>query len=187
MPSRKAKSGTSATRAVRRASPGSGLQAYRRKRDFSRTPEPSGKGRKTRGNLVYSFQLHEASHLHYDLRLQEGSVLKSWAVPKGPPSGPGERRLAVETEDHPLDYAFFEGTIPEGEYGAGTVRVWDRGTYEPVETSPGKRVVRIRGRKLKGTFVLVKIRAKEGQKDINWLFFRAKDDAEPHPHDRTKP
>lgn len=131
---------------------------------------------RSRTGLVYAIQKHRASHLHYDLRLEEDGVLKSWAIPKEPPRRPGEKRLAVETEDHPLDYAFFQGTIPEGEYGAGTVTVWDRGTYEAVETKPGLRRISLRGKKLKGTFALVKLRAKPGDKGRNWLFIKTKDD-----------
>jgi bifunctional non-homologous end joining protein LigD len=152
------------------------LSEYRHKRDFDQTPEPSGaRQRKKKSERLYVIQRHQASRLHFDLRLQEGAVLKSWAVPKTPPEKAGERRLAVEVEDHPLDYGGFEGTIPKGEYGAGTVKIWDRGTYEPLETSPSKRLVSIHGRRLKGTYVLVKLRAREGAKDKNWLFFKTKD------------
>jgi DNA ligase D-like protein (predicted 3'-phosphoesterase) len=155
----------------------SNLSGYRRKRDFERTPEPSGaRLSKKEPRLLYVIQRHQASRLHYDLRLQEGSVLKSWAVPKTPPEKAGERRLAVEVEDHPLDYGAFEGTIPEGEYGAGTVKIWDKGTYELLEAGPSKRLVSIQGRRLKGTYVLVKLRPGEGEKDKNWLFFKMKDD-----------
>ena len=155
------------------SSPRGGLGAYRAKRDFKRTPEPSG-GRPGKGQAfpLYVIQLHRASHVHYDLRLEEDGVLKSWAIPKTPPLKAGEKRLAVATEDHPLDYAFFEGTIPEGEYGAGTVAVWDRGVYESLEATPTKRIVNIRGRRLKGDFALIKLPAKDGQKDKNWLFFK---------------
>jgi len=162
-----------------RASLYSDLSEYRRKRDFHRTSEPSGAPRgKKDPALLYVIQRHQASRLHYDLRLQEGSVLKSWAVPKTPPEKPGERRLAVEVEDHPLDYASFEGTIPEGAYGAGTVKIWDKGTYELLEAGPSKRLVSIHGRRLKGTYVLIKLRPREGQKDKNWLFFKTKDEGE---------
>lgn len=155
----------------------SDLREYRRKRDFEQTPEPSGAPRRKKGPaLLYVIQRHQASRLHFDLRLQEGSVLKSWAVPKTPPQKAGEKRLAVEVEDHPLDYGGFEGTIPEGEYGAGTVKIWDKGTYEPLETGPSKRLVSLHGRRLKGTYVLVKLQAREGEKDKNWLFFKTKDD-----------
>ena len=153
----------------------SNLSDYRRKRDFKHTPEPSGAPRRKKtSELLYVIQRHQASRLHYDLRLQEGSVLKSWAVPKTPPEKAGERRLAVEVEDHPLDYGGFEGTIPKGEYGAGTVKIWDRGTYELLEAGPSKRLVSIHGRRLKGTYVLVKLRPREGEKDKNWLFFKTK-------------
>ncbi|MGH8160704.1 MAG: DNA polymerase ligase N-terminal domain-containing protein, partial [Gammaproteobacteria bacterium] len=104
------------------------LKLYRDKRDFSRSPEPAGKNRGTRGKApIFVIQKHDASSLHYDFRLQIGDALKSWAVPKGPSTNPRIKRLAVETEDHPLDYADFEGVIPKGEYGGGTVLVWDAG------------------------------------------------------------
>jgi DNA ligase D-like protein (predicted 3'-phosphoesterase) len=117
--------------------------------------------------LIYSVQEHDASRLHYDLRLEKDGVLKSWAVPKGIPEG-GERRLAVEVEDHPLDYAFFEGRIPEGEYGAGTVKLWDRGTYEPISWKENEIEIRIDGGRVKGAYLLVRMGAK------NWLIFRSK-------------
>ena len=110
-----------------------GLGEYKRKRDFKKTAEPAGgakaRARKTRANR-FIIQKHDASHLHYDFRLEMDGVLKSWAVPKGLPWVQAERHLAVEVEDHPIDYADFEGIIPEGQYGGGTVMVWDRGTYE---------------------------------------------------------
>jgi len=162
------------------------LQTYREKRDFGRTPEPSGgRSGKRRSSPVYIIQLHRASHLHYDLRLEEGGVLKSWAIPKTPPERPGDKRLAVETEDHPLGYASFEGSIPEGEYGAGTVVIWDRGTYDPLATTPVQRVINIRGRKLKGVYALIKLRAKKGRKDKNWLFFKTGQDGTPESKRKT--
>ncbi|MCX7974465.1 MAG: 3'-phosphoesterase [Candidatus Aminicenantes bacterium] len=150
-----------------------GLKEYRAKRDFSRTPEPEGKEEKARRSqeLIYVIQKHQATHLHYDLRLEEEGVLKSWAIPKEPPLNPGVKRLAVETEDHPLGYEDFEGVIPEGEYGAGTVEIWDKGSYVPLELGPGKKIIEIKGKKLKGTYALIKIKSKNGS-DKNWLFFK---------------
>src|SRR5687767_11951989 len=110
---------------------GMALAAYRRKRDFARTPEPRGVRGRRRGDLIFVVHEHKARTLHYDLRLEHGGVLLSWAVPKGPPLEPGQRRLAIRTEDHPLEYASFEGRIPEGQYGGGGVAIWDRGTWRP--------------------------------------------------------
>ncbi len=130
--------------------------------------DPGSKG------LKYVIQKHQASHLHYDLRLEEDGVLRSWAVPKVPVNSTGVRRLAMQVEDHPLGYGDFEGTIPEGEYGAGSVEIWDRGTYRPVESGPEKMVVDISGRRLSGHFALVRIKPKEGT-GKPWLFFKLKD------------
>ena len=134
-----------------------GLAEYRRKRTFTRTPEPAGKkpaGRR-RGRGVFVVQKHAASRLHYDFRLESEGVLKSWAVPKGPSLDPRDKRLAVEVEDHPLEYGDFEGTIPEGEYGGGRVLLWDRGHWEPEGDAAealrrGRLKFKLEGEKLRG-------------------------------------
>jgi len=118
---------------------------------------------------TYLIHKHAATHLHYDLRLEMDGVLKSWAVPKEPSTEPNVRRLAVQVEDHPLEYASFEGTIPEGEYGAGSVEIWDRGTYELIDRKEDKLIVEINGNRLKGTYVLVRFKDQK-----NWLFFKKK-------------
>jgi bifunctional non-homologous end joining protein LigD len=117
--------------------------------------------------LIYSVQEHHASHLHYDLRLERGGVLKSWAIPKGIPED-GSRRLAIEVEDHPLDYAFFEGEIPKGQYGAGTVRLWDRGTYSVISWGDKEIEIRIDGKRIRGVYALIRMSGK------NWLMLRSK-------------
>ena len=121
----------------------------------------------------YVIQKHYASHLHYDLRLEENGVLKSWALPKEPPSKPGIKRLAVQTEDHPLGYENFEGIIPEGLYGAGRVEIWDRGHYIEIEADDQKKVIEIFGEKLNGKYVLLRLKQKG---DKNWLFFKKKEE-----------
>jgi DNA ligase D-like protein (predicted 3'-phosphoesterase) len=144
------------------------LKKYWRKRNFEETTEPKGDVTMSEGN-IYVIQKHAATHLHYDLRLEMDGVLKSWAIPKEPPSTLGVRRLAVQVEDHPVEYANFEGTIPEGEYGAGTVEIWDRGTYKLIERKEDKLIVEINGKKLKGIYVLLRFRDQK-----NWLFFKKK-------------
>ncbi|MGZ4481348.1 MAG: DNA ligase D [Gaiellales bacterium] len=147
------------------------LEEYRRRRDPSRTPEPAGGGGDPGEHPVFVVQRHEARRLHYDLRLEMGGVLASWAVPRGIPLRPGERRMAVHVEDHPLEYASFEGTIPAGNYGAGRVEIWDRGTYELVERKrDGGLTVRLNGRRLTGVWTLVPA-ALDGD-ERNWLLIR---------------
>ena len=125
-----------------------------------------------KNGLKYVVHKHAASHLHYDLRLEMDGALKSWAVPKEPPMEKGVKRLAVAVEDHPMGYETFEGTIPEGEYGAGTVEIWDKGTYELIKKDAGTIEAEINGKRLKGTYVLVRFRSKDDKKGKNWLFFR---------------
>ena len=119
--------------------------------------------------LIFVIQKHYASHIHYDFRLEKDGVLKSWAVPKEPPTQDGVRRLAIEVEDHALDYADFEGIIEEGNYGAGKVEIWDKGTYEPLKFNEDEIIVKLNGRRLKEKYCLIKL------KDKNWLFFKKKD------------
>ena len=141
------------------------LEDYKKKRDFTKTPEPDEE-QSVKGN-VYVIQKHDASRLHYDLRLEKDGVLKSWAVPKEPPLAPGTRRLAIQTEDHPTAYASFEGEIPKGEYGAGTVEIWDKGSYTSVKWEEKEIIVDIQGEKLNGFYCLINFK---GEK--NWLFFK---------------
>ena len=149
------------------------LGEYRKKRDPKQTPEPFGGGATPDGRS-FVIQRHDARRLHYDLRLERDGALASWAVPKGLPLKAGERHLAVHVEDHPLEYASFEGTIPAGEYGAGTVEIWDRGTYELLEEkSNGGLTVRLQGERLDGVWTLVPASLDGNPK--NWLLMR-KDD-----------
>ncbi len=155
------------------------LSTYRTKRRFNVTREPRGKVGK-RGH-AFVVQKHAARRLHYDLRLQLDGVMKSWAVTRGPSLVPGEKRLAVQVEDHPVDYNKFEGTIPEGEYGAGTVMVWDRGTWRP-DDDPHKGLAKghlsfhLAGKKLRGGWHLVRMRRRSGEKRDNWLLIKQRDD-----------
>jgi DNA ligase D-like protein (predicted 3'-phosphoesterase) len=144
------------------------LKEYEQKRNFEKTNEPMSKASDKVGS-IYVVQKHHASHLHYDLRLEMDGTLKSWAVPKEPPSTAGIKRLAVQVEDHPLEYATFEGSIPEGEYGAGKVEIWDKGTYTMIDRKEDKLMVEIHGSKLDGTYVLLRFK---GEK--NWLLFKKK-------------
>jgi len=161
------------------------LKEYREKRDFRRTPEPSGKKKSSRKKPVFVIQKHDARRLHYDFRLEIDGVLKSWAIPKGPSTDPKEKRLAVETEDHPMDYANFEGIIPEGQYGAGTVLVWDTGIYRNLKEKNGKEVpmnqcydgghitVWLEGKKLKGGYALTRFRKSDKKQ---WLLVKMDDE-----------
>ena len=144
------------------------LNEYRRKRDFQKTTEPEGDAT-TDERRIYVIQKHAASHLHFDLRLEMDGVLKSWAIPKEPPTASGVKRLAVQVEDHPVEYASFEGSIPAGEYGAGTVEIWDKGTYKLIDRKENKLIVEIDGTKLSDVYVLVRLKDTK-----NWLFFKKK-------------
>ncbi len=157
------------------------LTEYNKKRDFKHTPEPEPEKKQKSGKLIFVVQRHQASHLHYDFRLEINGILKSWAVPKGPSMNPGEKRLAVLVEDHPLEYADFEGKIPEGNYGAGTVEIWDSGTWMPDQKikdiskaiEDGLLEFCLKGKNLKGEFTLVKMEkstAKNG-----WLLIKQHD------------
>ncbi len=162
------------------------LKTYRRKRDFTQTPEPRGRLKQHDGGLHFVIQKHAASHLHYDLRLENEGVLKSWAVPKGPSTDPGTRRLAMAVEDHPLSYGDFEGTIPEGNYGAGKVIVWDNGEYfadKDLDKKENEKIIKkglaqghlrfyLDGKKLKGQFSLIKLKGRENQ----WFLIKKDDD-----------
>ena len=156
------------------------LEEYKRKRDFTQTPEPPPKlGKRSQQRFVV--QKHRATRLHYDFRLEMDGVLKSWAVPKGPSLDPADKRLAMQVEDHPVSYFDFEGTIPEGNYGAGTVMVWDVGTWEPEgDAHPmlakGDLKFRLNGKKLKGSFALIHMKARRpGSKGTEWLLIKHHD------------
>jgi bifunctional non-homologous end joining protein LigD len=162
------------------------LEVYRKKRKFDETPEPSGRVRRSGKKApIFVVQKHAASSLHYDFRLEIDGVLVSWAIPKGPSLNPSEKRLAVMTEDHPMDYAEFEGVIPQGHYGGGTVMVWDHGTYEVLDALPagdqlkrGEIKVRVHGHKLKGEFVLIHTgaRAADASRKKQWLLIKHRDE-----------
>lgn len=161
------------------------LAKYKQKRNFNETPEPEGKTAEHADKLSFVVQRHHASHLHYDFRLELGGTLKSWAVPKGPSLNPHDKRLAMMVEDHPVSYAGFEGQIPEGNYGAGNVTIWDHGTYQPIDEDgnliDGKKFAqglrngsikfRMKGRRLKGDFALVRIKSDEK----SWLLIKHRD------------
>lgn len=170
------------------------LKDYHKKRKFDETSEPKGKTKKSKNKLIFVIQRHAATRLHYDFRLEMEGVLKSWAVPKGPSLDPKDKRLAMMVEDHPYDYKDFEGNIPEGNYGAGQVEVWDSGTYEPIEettnSSDEKELLKelregslkfiLHGKKLKGEFALVKMKNSE---ENAWLLIKHKDEYAESPYD----
>jgi DNA ligase D-like protein (predicted 3'-phosphoesterase) len=159
------------------------LKTYRVRRNVKASGEPAGKKEKSHKQPIFVIQKHDASHLHYDFRLEMGGVLKSWAVPKGPSLNPKEKRLAAPTDDHPMSYADFEGIIPEGNYGAGTVMVWDYGTYDNIKADKpipetmeqsyddGKIEVFLHGEKLQGAYALVRMSNRD-----QWLLIKMKDD-----------
>jgi len=161
----------------------SALERYWAKRDFDKTPEPRGTKDKSGTEPVFVIQKHHASHLHYDFRLEVDGVMKSWAVPKGPSYDPSVKRMAVQVEDHPISYNSFEGTIPKGQYGAGTVIIWDRGRWEP-EGDPrrglaaGKLAFSLRGQKMKGRWELVRMRKPADERQVLWLLFKKHDQYE---------
>jgi bifunctional non-homologous end joining protein LigD len=157
------------------------LAEYRARRDFAKTPEPGPKRVRTKGNS-FVIQKHAATRTHFDFRLEHDGVLKSWAVTKGPSLDPSQKRLAVMTEDHPLEYGGFEGVIPKGEYGAGPVMIWDKGTWEPIGDpdqglAKGDLKFRLHGKRLNGEFVLVRMKPrKEDRGRQNWLLIKKRDE-----------
>jgi bifunctional non-homologous end joining protein LigD len=159
-----------------------GLELYRKKRNFRTTPEPAGRVHTKRAREpAFVIQKHAASHLHYDFRLEHNGVLLSWAVPKGPSLDPNDKRLAMHVEDHPLEYGEFEGVIPPRQYGAGTVMVWDRGTWAPKGDpddayAKGHLKFELRGEKLRGVWNLVRSRGGKYGGDKSWLLFKEADD-----------
>jgi len=169
--------------------PGS-LEVYNKKRDFGKTPEPAGKRAKPAARLRFVVQMHRASRLHYDFRLEADGALASWAVPKGPTLVPLDKRLAMHVEDHPMNYRDFEGNIPAGQYGAGSVIVWDKGTYSLAEgTDPAAEIAKgkikfvMHGKKLRGLFTLVKIKPRPGESGEPWLLFKDHDAYEDAAYD----
>lgn len=165
-----------------------GNEEYKEKRDFSKTEEPSwdtGKGKND--EPIFVIQKHDASHLHYDFRIEIDGTLKSWSIPKGPSTDPREKKLAIPTGDHPLDYAIFEGVIPEGQYGGGTVMIWDKGTFKNIKKDDkgkpmplkksfeeGTVEIYLKGEKLQGGYALIKM--KQGNLKGNWLLIKMKDE-----------
>lgn len=165
------------------------LTLYKKKRRFNKTPEPEGKEKSSKAFFRFVIQKHDASHLHYDFRLEMDGVLKSWAIPKGPSLNPADKRLAMMVEDHPYDYRNFEGVIPEGNYGAGTVIVWDEGNYEPLDAEglnrkeqenilmkqlySGNLKIRMHGKKIKGDYALFQMK---GRGERSWILVKKNDE-----------
>jgi DNA ligase D-like protein (predicted 3'-phosphoesterase) len=145
------------------------LKEYVKKRNLKLSKEPKAKIKSSSKRLIFVIHEHHATNLHWDLRLEMDGVLKSWAVPKQPPEAKGTKRLAIQVEDHPLEYAEFHGTIPEGNYGAGEVKIWDNGNYELLKKYPDKIIFELSGKKLKGKYCLVKTNFKNKK---SWLFFK---------------
>lgn len=162
------------------------LSSYKKRRNLTKSKEPSGKEKVKLKHPIFVIQKHDASHMHYDFRIEIDGVLKSWAIPKGPSTNPKDKRLAAPTDDHPIAYATFEGVIPEGNYGAGTVMVWDLGTYKNLREKDGKELpmekcyklgkieIDIKGKKIYGEYVLIKTQMQEGKKP-KWLLIKMKD------------
>jgi DNA ligase D-like protein (predicted 3'-phosphoesterase) len=175
------------------------LSPYEQRRNFSKTTEPIGaiKKQPNKKQPIFVIQKHAASHLHYDFRLEIDGVLKSWAIPKGPSTDPGTKHLAIPTDDHPLEYATFEGVIPEGQYGAGTVMVWDIGTFDNIKLSKGQLKpieqcykdgqieVFLHGKKLQGAYALLLIKSAI-YKNESWLLIKIRDEYANIPHDPVK-
>ena len=158
------------------------LRPYINKRDFAITSEPTGGKPSKAGQLSFVIQKHAASHLHYDFRLELDGTLKSWAVPKGPSLDPADKRMAVHVEDHPIDYGRFEGEIPKGQYGGGSVIVWDNGTWEPLGDpqagyAAGKLKFQLHGKKLSGGWTLVRMHGRGNERQEPWLLIKERDDA----------
>src|SRR6187455_2159089 len=159
------------------------LTEYKKKRKFNKTPEPGPEKKRTKSGRLFVIQKHRATQLHYDFRLEVDGVLLSWAVPKGPSLDPKVRRLAMQVEDHPISYAAFEGTIPEGEYGGGTVMLWDKGTWAPIKGKSEKDLdeghlhFTLDGERMKGEWLLVRMKSRPGEKRENWLLRKIADDA----------
>src|ERR1700728_50034 len=152
------------------------LKQYRQKRHFDKTSEPKGE-QSIEGGRQYLIQKHDASHLHYDFRLELDGVLKSWAVPKGPSLDPARKSLAIQVEDHPVEYGNFEGTIPRGQYGGGSVLLWDRGTWEPLDEphrglKNGKLSFELHGHKLHGRWTLARFRSQKSGDKPQWLLMK---------------